>query len=195
MPDILLISGGQGAGKSTLGYFESKGIGLSNGLVERFALADLVRGELMERAIQEWCARTFLGDAMLAPGMRKVPWYSTDQAEKSRPRPELGGRTIRDLLIYWGQHRCKDAPLYWAEKWCARAESHLLFHRGHRVVCDDLRKLTEHAAILAWAEQHAFSLLHLHIDGGIPDYDCLALRERAHFVLTRGGTPLPIIDR
>jgi hypothetical protein len=158
--EVLLLSGGAGAGKTTLALKLR-----TPGAAERIAFAD----ELRATCAQQW------------PG---VPWFDRRGEEKSKPRPELGGLSIREMLVREGELRCREDLNFWADKLACAIEG--MFIAGVRmVIVDDLRKLSELGRILKWCRNHGWVCTHLHLEGGVPDYDCAELAKLADYVVVR----------
>lgn len=162
--ELILLSGGQGAGKTHFAHLFKVA-----GLVERIAFAD---------AIRHHCNSMYPG----------LPWFARDQATKSAPYAELGGASVRDVLIREGERKVRENLHYWADRLGDAVA--VLFKAGAQVVIvDDLRKLSEYGRINAWARDHGWHVTHVHMDGGEGDYDCSALRERADYVMARKFGP------
>lgn len=158
MSRIILISGdGIGAGKTTL----------AERLGWRLSLAQGIREDLEAR-------------------YPSIPWHSTDQETKSQRFEELGGRTMREVMIQYGQERCAQVPDYWVERWSFYADAAMLLSGIGAAVVDDLRKIVE---LESFRRRYGAFVTHLHVEypGAIPEpqYDNEQLKARADYIIRR----------
>lgn len=115
---IILVSGdGIGAGKSTL----AKQLG-----DETWSLAGAMRTELQQR-------------------FPNYDWWNRTQEYKANTRvKEMGDKTVRQVLIEYGQMMCAQDKAYWVRKLADRLEG--LGHLANgvsRIAVDDVRKVLE----------------------------------------------------
>jgi hypothetical protein len=152
----VLISGdGIGAGKSTL----------ARRLGTRVSLADELRAELQE----------------YLPG---YDWFNRSQAYKAETAVlERSGKSVRQVMIEYGQDRCAESPTYWADRLIRELRGvEALNHSTYAV--DDVRKLCEVEAL-----KTAFpGTVHLHITSPHaqhePEFENAALAAVADFTVS-----------
>jgi hypothetical protein len=179
---IVAFSGGQGAGKTTLG----------NALVNlmrpympaaRYSLAAGIRVRAEQLLVNEGYKPAF---ATLV--------HSPNQADKELPIigyrvPGVeGDASIRDLLIHIGQTAAHDDPLCWArDVWdTIRKDPRHLGGGASVAVVDDLRKVNELVYLTSRTYYPAnVELLHVHVHGGKADYDHHILAEIAQIHVGR----------
>lgn len=154
MTKILGISGsGIGAGKSS---FAKKMAG------EVWSLAGALRKELTKKF----------------PGYK---WYDKSQEYKNmrftetifdpfllsaleKTKTHEGGKTVRDVMIAYGQMKCANDPKYWPRILAADLQERLKIMDGvHTVAIDDIRKVLE---VEYLREKFAPNFIHFHIDTG-----------------------------
>lgn len=132
---LILISGdGIGAGKSTL----AATLGI------RVSLADQLRFELRDQL----------------PGYQ---WFNRSQSYKAETSvAERDGKSVRQVMIEYGQERCATSPTYWADRLVQYLHQGLeatALDESSTVAVDDVRKVCEVATLKA-----AFpGAVHLHI--------------------------------
>lgn len=109
----------------------------------------------------------------LASGMREdltrryptYNWYNKSQEYKDTTIIEEygdGRRTMRDVLIEYGQSRCKNDPAYWAKELVTYLKRRRDMYDGITVFgVDDLRKMCELETI---KEAFPGIVVHFHID-------------------------------
>lgn len=120
-----------------------------------------------------------------------LPWFSTDQFAKDTPRHELGGKSMRDLLVSWGQDAClRNTVDYWARILAGKIEAQygeIYYPPHHNVAVDDLRKTVELELIRDKLSR--YGILHLHIKAWSaipePEYDGPELEGLADYVIIR----------
>ena len=123
----------------------------------------------------------------------KELFFSKDQAAKDMVLDDVGGQTVRQTMVAYGQHKCKDEPAYWAMR-LAQAidefrESEIKFGitLQNCLAVDDLRKMCE----LEHLRARFPNLLHLHVwyDKAIPEqqYDGDKLQAAADYVIRRSN--------
>lgn len=143
---IYLISGnGRGAGKTTLAR---KLVGDSDsGMM--YSHAGAMRTELYA----------------LHPELRDS-WYSTDQVVKDEPRPALGGKSIRDVMIEYGEGKCREhGSGYWA-----RLLADQLTGCGWPIIAvDDVRKMVELEILRGALGSSVITHLHVMSRHAIPE--------------------------
>lgn len=145
---IIAASGGQGAGKTTLGQT----------LYSVFSKVAETRKLTIADALRKECQT-------LHP---EIPWFDRSQAAKDVFYPQLG-KTMRQFLIDHGEFRVSQDKLCWVRT--------VSLGDARIGIVDDLRKLYELGYMRQTRGTTRFT--HVHIDGGVPDYDCLALAEVA----------------
>lgn len=164
---LYLISGdGRGAGKTTL----------ARNLVDedsRYSLANLIRAELT--------------DALPA-----YDWYATDQAYKDQTSvPEWGSVSVRDVMVKYGQDRCKESPTYWVDALIEEIHAELVeLRRIPVVVVDDVRKVLEVERLREWARGWDIPVTHFHVINPLADDEPFAnddLRGLADYLITWQG--------
>lgn len=152
---LLLSSNGIGAGKTT---FAEKFGGM------RMPLANTLRKEVA----------------------RQYPDYSdyifsTKQEDKAFRMKD--GRSIRELLVEYGQSRCAENKTYWCEKWAENISTEMYYTVLFSVVVDDLRKKVE----LDFFRKNYPGCVHFHIKygGAIAEKEFDDLEEYADYVIYR----------
>lgn len=200
----LLLSGGQGAGKTAVAktieaVIQNMPVGgristhvQANAFeLRRSILAELKMQEATEPAHSELCYHLAQDGSQFKEAKLKREWGSfltpdTHKAMSDLYLKELWSElTVRDLLIAWATYqRRRYGQTYWAE----------LNTRAHRTAFDaqqtqlhlaivpDLRRLQELATFYA---ERALSdvvvrVTHVHLQGGKPDYDHQELSNFAH---------------
>ncbi len=164
MRKIFAISGdGNGAGKSTAA---KKLVGATNII----SLASIMRSELREKYPQS-------------------DWFNKDQAYKEGTVvPEEGGKTVRQVLIDYGQSACENDPWYWVRALCFTYQDEIGFF-----AIDDLRKLVEIDFLRGFFGPD--NVVHIHIEyAGAkfePLYDNAKLKARADYVIVRPSDAIP----
>jgi hypothetical protein len=153
---ILISGSGIGAGKT---YLSRKFAGLP-----RVSLAQALRDDLYS----------------LHP---EIDWNNRSQEYKNSSPPSLGGITVRQRMIDWGQQRCDNEPAYWPRRLMEQLTNTTYPHATF--VVDDLRKVVE----LDYFRGHGKSVLHFHVyhDGAVrePQYDGDQLLELADYAIMR----------
>jgi energy-coupling factor transporter ATP-binding protein EcfA2 len=166
---LVLISGGQGAGKTT---FRKLLTGLSRE-TGKMSLADPIRERL----------------CVWGEGRNiNLDFRNTHQDYKDEPRRALNGHSIRDCLIATGEAAAKKDPWVWVKK--AHLDLLAYFAAHETMVVDDLRKGSELDHFRKYhrpSEEGGFRVVHIHMEGGRPDYDYKLLRARADIWFTRSG--------
>lgn len=153
---VILISGdGAGAGKT----FAARRFG-----DEVYSLASQIRRELK----QQWPA---------------YDWYNTTQGYKEHTRvAEWGGKTVRSVMLEYGQQKCANDPLHWARLLAEGLEAvrHIADGRK-RFAIDDIRKVCE----LDYLGSHFPGFLHIHVTNEDavyePMFEAERLAQRAHY--------------
>lgn len=153
---ILISGSGIGAGKTTLARkFPGASV---------MSLAGALRDDLAE----------------LHPD---VNWHDRSQEYKNSRPESLGGLSVREKLVQFGQERCFLEKTYWPRRLMERMSWGAW--PSHTFVVDDLRKTVE----LDYFRQQGKSVLHLHIhhETAIPEpqYDSDALFDVADYVIMR----------
>jgi hypothetical protein len=162
MTRLILISGsGPGAGKST--FARKMGD-------EVWSIAGALRAELQK----------------LYP---QYDWFNKSQEYKDNTKVaeygEYGDRkSVREVLVEYGQKKCADNPYTWVSQLSARLldESQLL--AGSRVYCiDDVRKVCE----LEYLRGRFINVTHFHLEtAGVPlepEFENDELKARADYVV------------
>jgi tRNA uridine 5-carbamoylmethylation protein Kti12 len=161
---LIVLSGGQGSGKSTL----AKTLAPIDGFL--WSQADLLRDALLEE---------YLG----------VDWYNKSLDYKNQSHPDLFGRSPRDMLI----EKSKEITSIYGKGVLATHVVKCLArmavdadNTSTVVVVDDLRRVEELEVYRQFeASKLSVRLTHIHVDGGIPDYDYAVLRTKADYIITR----------
>lgn len=158
---VYIISGdGNGAGKSTLA---SRLVG-STGVVS------------LARALRHEVERQYPG----------YEWFSKCQTYKNGTRiKEAGGLTVREVLIAWGEGKCKENPLHYVEKLVHHLQQlDRTFFGPKSIAVDDVRKLIE----LEYLKHYYPTATHLHLKnptaGREPQYQNDELASCADYVIT-----------
>ncbi len=115
----------------------------------------------------------------LYPAAASIP-----DAAKDEPHPDLGGRSLRDLLIEHGMRRREEDPDYWVK--IAEQKIRSCLSAGHSVVVTDVRMdnewdmLRSLGALMVWVARPG-------VEGGnhITERD---LRDRADIVVNNNAT-------
>lgn len=164
MRKIFAISGdGNGAGKSTAA---KKLVGSFNII----SLASIMRSELLDK-------------------YPEYDWFNKDQAYKEGTVvPEEGGKTVRQVLIDYGQSACENDPWYWVRALAFRFKD----IEGTYAI-DDLRKIVEIDFLRGFFGPE--DVVHIHIEyAGAkfePLYDNAKLKARADYVIVRPSDVIP----
>jgi len=160
---IIMISGdGTGAGKTSLAENLSPCV---------MSIADELRKE---------CERKH---------SHNVPWRAKEQHVKDAARPELGGKSIRDILIAHGQEQCKvNGDDYWIKKLC-NAINIKLFREECKpriIAIDDLRKVVERDTFYKRFPSEVLTHIHITQLGAEPEpqYENTELLALADYTIT-----------
>lgn len=208
---LLLLSGGQGAGKSTLAGGLTASFGLLGGgtMVWRLSLADGVRAQAV-RLVKGLVAAGNFSRNVPSPA-QLIQWLRSKAPEDKRQAigvnwavalpglsPHWKGvtasSTVRDLLILLGEGERKSNPLHWCQTLQGKAEDRV----WHLLIIDDLRMAVELVYLQRMAAQMGIGVLHLHLAGGTPDFDGLALAQFADSTLPEhdpAAKDLPMLER
>lgn len=153
---VILISGdGAGAGKT---------FAASRFADETYSLASQIRRELKQ----------------LYPA---YDWHNKTQGYKEHTRvPEQGGKTLRAVMLEYGQQKCAIDPLHWAKLLAEGLESVRHIADGKkRIAIDDVRKICE----LDYLGSRFPGFLHIHVTNVDAEYEPLfdaeRLAQRAHY--------------
>lgn len=121
-----------------------------------------------------------------------LPWFDVSQEEKDKPRYELGGRSMRDLLVQYGQEMCKRNTLdYWARVLGGKIEEEFYIYGWPStflsIAVDDLRKTVELQLLREKLGKYGILHFHLKSESAIPEpeYDGTELEQLADYVITR----------
>lgn len=156
---IIAISGdGIGAGKTTLAKKLSSDV---------WSIASSLRGEVRQKY----------------PG---YDWYCKDQAYKDGTYVHEFGKnkTVRDVLIEYGQQRCIESPAYWVDVLIEKLKATNQIASMGLLAIDDLRKLVELERLRA-----AFpgQIIHMHVHNphaiSEPQYDNVVLGELSDYLM------------
>jgi hypothetical protein len=158
---VYLISGdGNGAGKTTLARRLVGEPGVRS-------LAQALRNEVMAEY----------------PG---YDWHSKCQRYKTETRvKEAGGRTVREVLVDWGEGKCAVDSLHYARRLVDHLANLNRWIVGPKsVAVDDVRKLVE----LEHLKGHFPEAVHIHLvnpaAGKEPQYQNDELAARADYIIT-----------
>lgn len=120
---------------------------------------------------------------------RKYPeydWFNKSQEYKDKTVVhEYSRKSVRDVLIDYGQKACQDNPKVWVEKLADRLQSSMTIAAGaHNYCIDDCRKVCEIDYLRA---KFGSIVTHIHVETpGVPaepQYDNEELKRRADYVI------------
>lgn len=159
MTTIIVMSGGPGAGKTTLSLSLFP-------VGKRLSIGDAARRSLSVKHPQ-------------------IAWFDRDGDYKDTPQPSLGGDTPRAYLIAEGKRLTERHAGAMAVLVCdeIKRDSYSL------VVVDDMRRLGELDVFrsLEAAYPDDYTVVHLHCDGGRDDFDTAKLAHLANWRISRGA--------
>lgn len=116
-------------------------------------------------------------------------WHSRCQIYKDTTRVrEAGNRTVREILVAWGEAACAEDPLHYADALVTHLQNLDRWISGPKsVAVDDMRKVVE----LEHLKKHFPSATHIHLlhpgAGAEPQYQNDELRARADYLITWRG--------
>lgn len=157
---LVLISGdGAGAGKT----YAARLFGQST-----WTLADGIRGEL----------------AIRYPNYN---WYNRTQEYKNHTHVkewERGDKTVREVLLKYGQVACAGNPKYWVERLCDKLKNSQEFVQGVTTIAvDDVRKVCE----LEHFRANFRDVVHIHVESETavfePEFEAEQLKALADYVV------------
>lgn len=162
---IIAISGdGIGAGKSTLAKTLTADV---------FSLAANMRKELKEK-------------------YPEYDWFNKSQDYKENTRvKELGNRTVREVLVWYGQDRCSTIdPAYWVYRLGVQLAKVAEYGACHLAAIDDVRKTVE-LHVLRIMFPGAVTHIHISYAGAKaePQYENTELAAIADYTIVR-----PVVD-
>ena len=109
------------------------------------------------------------------------PWFSKKQEDKNIVCCETG-QTLRQMMVDYGQAKCKEDPLYFPK----RLVDKIMSHPEANIAVDDLRKMRE---LVYFREVFGDSLVHFHIvhQSAVaePLYDAEELMLNADYLVSR----------
>ncbi len=155
---FLISSDGPGSGKSTL----ARKLG-----DEVWSLAGAIREDLKRQYPQ-------------------YDWFNRSQEYKENTRVrELSNKSVRDVMIEYGQAACEKDPVIWVRKCSDRlAQSMTIAAGSHNYCVDDLRKVCELEYLRA---KFGSIVQHIHVEtAGVPSepqYENEELKRRADYVI------------
>lgn len=172
MTKIIAVSGdGIGAGKTTYAKRMSDEVRSMAGALRK-ELKWLYPDYDWFNKTQEYKSRPFRGDLRVAFGDEVDEWGK-------------GILTVRDMMVQYGQFKCRDDQAYWPRIFVGDLEDRFKILDGVKVIgIDDVRKTVE---IEHLRSKYGDKLIHCHMDTGSalrePQFENEELRRRADYII------------